>query len=104
VKKAGTPAPVLADIGRNHLPDLPRLEQQAEAGAVDPGVVGDDGQSLNPGIADRQDQFFRDAAEAEAAGHDHHPVVQEPGERRLGIGVDLVRHAWLLGLLCGIAR
>ena len=31
---------VLADIGRDHLLDLARLEQQAEAGAVDAGIVG----------------------------------------------------------------
>ena len=37
---------VLADVGRNHLADLARGQQQAEAEAVDAGVVGDDGQVL----------------------------------------------------------
>ena len=32
---------VLADIGRDHLLDLARLQQQAEADAVDAGIVGD---------------------------------------------------------------
>ena len=38
---------VLADIGRDHLPDLPRFQQHAEADAVDAGIVGDDGQILD---------------------------------------------------------
>ena len=87
---------VLPDIGRDHLGDLPGFEQEPETGAVDPGIVRDDGQALHPGVAQRQDQLFRDAAQAKAAGHDHHPVMQEPGERRLGIGIDLVRHRPLL--------
>ena len=33
---------VLADVGRDHLPDLPRLEQDADAEVVDAGVVADD--------------------------------------------------------------
>ena len=33
--------PVLADIGRDHLADLPGFEQQPEPGAVDPGIVRD---------------------------------------------------------------
>ena len=32
---------VLADIGRDHLADLPAFEQQTEPGAVDPGIVRD---------------------------------------------------------------
>ena len=41
---------VLADIGRDHLLDLPRLQQPAEADAVDAGIVGDDRQTLDAGI------------------------------------------------------
>ena len=37
---------VLADIGRDHLLDLARLEQHAEAEAVDAGIVGDGGEVL----------------------------------------------------------
>src|SRR5437660_211392 len=36
--------PVLADIGRDHLADLPGLQEQTEPGAVDPGIVRYDGQ------------------------------------------------------------
>ena len=30
----------------------------------------------------------RDAAQAEAAGHDHHAVLQQAGQRRRGVGID----------------
>ena len=80
---------VLANIGRDHLPDLPGVEQDAEADAVDAGIVGDDGQVLHAGIADREDQRLGDAAQPEAAGHDHHAVLEQAGERRRRIGIDL---------------
>ena len=48
--------------------------------------------SLTPLFLDRLDQRRRDAAQAEAAGHDQHPVPQQPSQRRLRIGVNLVRH------------
>ena len=51
---------VLADIGRDHLLDLPGLEQQAEAAAVDARIVGDDGQILDAGIADRHGSGSRE--------------------------------------------
>ena len=81
---------VLADIGRDHLPDLPGFEQDAEADAVDAGIVGDDGEVFHPGIADGEDQRFRNAAQPEAAGHDHHAVLEHPGERGPRVGIDLV--------------
>ncbi len=77
---------VLADIGRDHLLDLPGVEQQAEADAVDARIVGHDGQVLHAGIADRQDQRFGDAAQPEAPGHDQHAVLQQAGERRRASG------------------
>ena len=58
---------VLADIGRDHLPDLAGLEQNAEAEAVDAGIVGDDGQILCAALAHRLDQDLGNAAQAEAA-------------------------------------
>ncbi len=72
---------VLADIGRDHFLDLPGVEQDAEAGAVDAAIVGDDGQVFHAGVADREDQGFRDAAQAEAAGHDGHAILKQPGQR-----------------------
>src|SRR3546814_798706 len=47
---------VLADIGGDHLPDLPGAEQLAQPLAVDAGVVARDGEVLDPRIADRVDQ------------------------------------------------
>ena len=81
---------VLADIGRDHLLDLPRLQQAAQPDAVDAGIVGDHGQVLDAGIADRVRQGLGDAAQAEAAGHDHHAVLEDAVECRFGVGVDLV--------------
>ena len=79
---------VLADVARDHLPDLPGLEQHAEANPVDAGIVGNEGQILRAGFAHRLDQRLGDAAEAEAAGHDRHAVLDRAGERLVGVGVD----------------
>src|SRR3546814_6066859 len=58
---------VLADIGGDHLPDLPGAEQLAQPLAVDAGVVARDGEVLDPRIADRVDQPLGTAAQAETA-------------------------------------
>ena len=81
---------VLADIGRDHLLDLPRLQQHAEAHAVDAAIVGHHGEVLDPGIADGEDQGLGDAAQAEPAGHDHHAVREQPGQRGARVRMDLV--------------
>ena len=77
---------VLADVGRNHLLDLPRLEQHAEAELVDAGVVGNHGEAAHAGFAQREDQVLRDAAQAEAAAHDRHAVAHHAGERGCALG------------------
>jgi hypothetical protein len=100
VKKAGIPAPlgerplrvefqlqlagqiqlgeqlVLADVGADHLPDLPAGQQHAQPEVVDAAVVGDHGQVLDARVADRRDQVLRDAAQPEAARHDRHAVEE----------------------------
>ena len=81
---------VLAHVGRDHLLDLLGLQQQAEPRAVDACIVGDDGEVLHPGIADRRNQHLGDAAKAEAAGTDQHAVLEHARERRLGVGIDLL--------------
>ena len=81
---------VLADIGRDHLPDLPALQQDAEADAVDAGVVGDHRQILRAGALDRLDQLFGNAAQAEPARHDRHAVLDDAGQGRVGVGIDFV--------------
>ena len=85
---------VLADIGRDHLLDLPGLQQPAQPDAVDAGIVGDHGQVLDAGLADRVRQGFGDAAKTKTARHDHHAVLENAIECRFGVGVDLV-HGYL---------
>src|ERR1700759_4315545 len=80
---------VLADIGRDHLLDLPRLQQAGEPDAVDAGIVGDHREALHPGLAERVRQGLGNAAEAEAAGHDHHAVLEKAIEGRFRVGVNL---------------
>src|SRR5260370_1063940 len=65
---------VHADIGRVRLADLPSVQQPAQHDAVEAGIVGDDGEVLDPGIADRIRQGLGHAAETKTAGHDHHAV------------------------------
>ena len=83
---------VLADVRRDHLLNLPRLQQHAEPEAVDPGVVRHDGQILNARGADRLDQLFGDAAQAEAARDDGHAVGQHALKSGGGIGVYFAGH------------
>jgi hypothetical protein len=66
---------VLADVRREHLDDLPVVEQQPAALAVDPHVVGDDREVAHPGVAQRSDEIARDAAETEAPDGDDHAVA-----------------------------
>ena len=66
---------VLADIRRNHLLDLPRLEQPAQSDPVDTSIVGDHGQVLDAGVAQRLGQGLGNPAQAKAPGHDHHAVL-----------------------------
>jgi hypothetical protein len=87
---------VLADIGRDHLLDLASFQEPAEADAVDAGIVGDHRKTLHPGIADGVREGFGDAAEAEAAGHDHHAVLEQTLEGGLGVGINLVHEMDLL--------
>ena len=78
---------VLADVARDHLLDLPRLEQLAEAEAIDAGVVGDHGQVLDAAVAQRRDQRLGNAAQAEAADGQQLAVAHDAlqGRRRAGI-------------------
>src|SRR5690606_32889505 len=80
---------VLAHVGRNHLPDLPRREQLAEAEAVDARVVRDHRQALRAGVAQRRDQRLGNAAQPEAADREGLAVGHQTVQRRSGVGVDL---------------
>ena len=77
---------VLADVAGDHLLDLAGLQQHAQAQAVDAGVVGDDGQILHARFAHGLDQRLRDAAEAEAAGHQRHAVLDTPASAAAALG------------------
>ncbi len=47
---------------------------------------------LTPASRIALDQRLGNAAEAEAARHDQHAVVQQTGQGRVRVGIDLVRH------------
>src|SRR5690606_37408635 len=61
---------VLADVGCDHLPDLPAMQEQAEAEIVHTGVIGDAGKAVNAFTDQGVDTILGDAAKAEAAQHD----------------------------------
>jgi hypothetical protein len=86
---------VLADVGRDHLPHLARLQEKPEARSVHAGVVGDEGEVLRARVADGADQRVGNAAQPEAAGHDRHPVLDEAGQRRPCVRINLVHPASL---------
>lgn len=67
---------VLADIGGDHLADLPVFQQHAEAETVDAAVVRDHREVPDPAPADFRDQVLGNPAEAEAPGEDGHAVGQ----------------------------
>jgi hypothetical protein len=76
---------VLAHVAGDHLLDLARLQQLAQAEAVDARVVRRDGQVLDAAVAQRLDQGLGDAAQAEAADG-HELAVGDHALERLGRG------------------
>ena len=80
---------VLADVRGDDLLHLPALEQEAHAEIVDAGVVADDRQALHAAGHERGDEVLRDAAQAEPARRDPHPVEEQTVERVRGGGSDL---------------
>src|SRR5690606_33002241 len=80
---------VLADVGADHLADLFRAQQLADALVVDPRVVAGESEVLHPARLDRLDQALGNAAQAKAARGDQHAVEQQPFEGRGGVWVKL---------------
>lgn len=81
---------VFADVAGDHLFDLLGGEEEAEAGAVDAGVVGDGGEAGDGGGGvDGVDEGVRDAGEAEAAGEEG-AVGAHVGDGLGGGGEDFV--------------
>src|SRR6185437_4310658 len=81
---------VFADVRRNHLLDLARFEQQAEAETVDARVVADAGDALHLRIAQRRDQRLGNAAQPETADGKRLPVLDDVLQRLGGARIDLV--------------
>src|SRR3984893_116094 len=80
---------VLADIAGDHLPDLPALQEDAQAFVGGATVVRDHGQVLHALAVDGGDQVLRVAGEPEPAGHDHSAVLHV-ADRLVGVGDPLV--------------
>src|SRR5579863_3279760 len=81
---------VLADIRRDHLLDLQRRQQQAEAEAVDARVIADAGDALDARIAQRRDQRLGNAAQTETADGEGLPVLDDAFERGGRAWIDFV--------------
>ena len=81
---------VLAYVAGDHFFDLTGLQQEADAPVVDAGVVAGDGEVAYAGIAQRRDEGFGNAAQAEAADGEQHAVAGDVGQRGAGVGVELV--------------
>src|SRR5215467_1555565 len=80
---------VLADVGRDHLPDLPCAKQNPCTEVVDAGVVADDRQALRATGLQRTNKALRNAAQAESAHHDRGAVRHEC-DGRFGVWQNLV--------------
>ena len=81
---------VLADVGGQHLADLAGVEQLAQPEAVDAAVVRGNGDVLHAAVDQSVDQKLRNAAKAETARRDEHPVEQKAVEGLLRRAVDLL--------------
>src|SRR3569623_1925691 len=80
---------VLAHVAGGDLLHLAGVQQQAQSLAVDAAVVRDDRDPLHAAPVKRRDQVLGDAAQAEAAGHQRHAVL-DVGDGFIGGGDGLV--------------
>src|SRR5690606_31049394 len=81
---------VLADIGADHLADLPGAEQLAEPEIVDARVVREGGDVAHAGFHQRVDERFGNAAKAKASRGNAHPVRCQAIKRRPGVVIYLL--------------
>jgi len=86
---------VFPHVGTDHLLDLARLQELAQAEPVHPGVVRDDGEVLHPAVAQRIDQRLWNTAQPEAADGQQLAILHEACEG-LGCGSKYLVHASLL--------
>jgi hypothetical protein len=81
---------VLADVAADHLLDLPRHEQLAQAEAVGAGVVADDRQVAHAAVAQSVDQRFGNATQAKPADSEQVAALDHAFQCRSGAGEYLV--------------
>ena len=81
--------PVLAHVAGDHFANLPRLQQQAQRPSIHAGVVACHGQILLAGVAQRDDQRFGNAAQAEPAHGDRHAVFDDAVQCSLRTRINL---------------
>ena len=79
---------VLAHVGGHDLFHLASGEQNAHAEIIHARVVADDGEAFHATVMQCGDEIFRDAAKTKPARGDRHVVVEETGERGLGVRVN----------------
>src|SRR5690606_7781127 len=80
---------VLANIGRNHLADLPGAQQEAEAEAIDAGIVRNRGQPLHARVAQCLNERLWNATQAKTTDRQGLVVRDDAIQRRLRVGVEL---------------
>src|SRR5262245_45545687 len=84
---------VLADVGRNHSPDLSRPQQNADAEIVDAGVVADDGQIAGATRVQRLNEVLWNAAQTKAA-HQNRCAVRHQRHIVFRTGQHFVHGVW----------
>ena len=81
---------IFANVGGNHFPDLPILQNETETNSINAGIVTDDGEIPNASLAQGSDEIFRDAAQTKTANH-YGRAVRNIGNGFLGIPYHLIQ-------------
>jgi len=87
---------IFSHVAGDHLLDLVRSQKKTESRAIDAGVVAGDGQVANPGIAQGEDEFLRNAAQSKATDCQKHSVVDYAFQCGFRVGEELI-HSDLQG-------
>jgi hypothetical protein len=91
---------VFADVGGDHLLDLARFQQLAEAEAVDARVVRDGGQLLDAGVAQRFDQRLRECRTGRSRRRRWSGRLDDTGQRRCRVRIHFVHTRPFCNLSC----
>jgi hypothetical protein len=81
---------VFPHVAGDHLADLPRAQQFAQAEVVHSRVIGDGREVPRAGRQHGVDQGFWDAAQSEASDGNELSISDQPRERSFGAGIHLV--------------